>query len=550
MAQTKCFICKPEPIEFCDESHLKTHALSKDHLRAEHSLKCRVNTDPVAQFKYQQYLRWRDIHRIEEEALKRAERARLRKELEAKKAHGESLGDKEGGGPRRKSPQGNATSQRSTNPALETEQASNENPNAMRAFVEESTYPTSQTWDRDRVAVRNATYVEESSPLRIPETSEKSSARDPGSVKAGAESALAGASQWAKGPQYPGMYAFDAALPEMKRKRNQKKDVSVFITLKRNSENIQAVEEVWYDNLDTVKRTQPITGRVESSSPCMEDDAIQPSRTRRRVSRAATLRDKDANQPVTNLRTYASSPYFESSGLPIPLQVDHQSTTGKGGLYHNQSQQARQIEGQTTMHSGSSHGVHSQQCAGGMQMLTSEFHPPQQTPNLDNAFGYPGYAPATTPIINGADFSSTHRPTAFRTGFQPDPHSTSLSEYWTKDGYNLAGFLQDHASSFGYRMGHTGFGSPLRALAAAKMQSSPNEGVGSSAPSAGSHDLSHASVPPSSSHDTTFATPGSDAYTLQSEGVTTQQCYAGNNVYPHCINPALIHDTSHTIDPS
>lgn len=78
-----------------------------------------------------------------------------------------------------------------------------------------------------------------------------------------------------KGVVHEGMGLFDSATPEMKRKRNQKKDVSVLARLELNSIEVEATELVWSSpSLGNLKRMKPITGNPDSD----EDTSSSPTK--------------------------------------------------------------------------------------------------------------------------------------------------------------------------------------------------------------------------------------------------------------------------------
>jgi hypothetical protein len=67
-----------------------------------------------------------------------------------------------------------------------------------------------------------------------------------------------------KGVQWPGMAMFDSATPEMKRKRNQKKEYSVIEQLQATSEFIEPTEMIFdNNNAFALRRSREITGDAE-----------------------------------------------------------------------------------------------------------------------------------------------------------------------------------------------------------------------------------------------------------------------------------------------
>ena len=102
-----------------------------------------------------------------------------------------------------------------------------------------------------------------------------------------------------KGEIWPGMDLFDSATPEMKRKRNQKKEKSVLELLQATSEIIEATELV-FDADGELKQEREITGEPNidgnplpgETSPEPEEPPLKKRQTRR--SRPA-LTERDAN---------------------------------------------------------------------------------------------------------------------------------------------------------------------------------------------------------------------------------------------------------------
>lgn len=62
-----------------------------------------------------------------------------------------------------------------------------------------------------------------------------------------------------KGVQYPGMDIFDSATPEMKRMRNQRKDVAVLNQMKATSAEV-VPDEIVYNMDGSISHTRDIFG--------------------------------------------------------------------------------------------------------------------------------------------------------------------------------------------------------------------------------------------------------------------------------------------------
>ncbi|MCJ1330583.1 hypothetical protein MMC10_007268 [Thelotrema lepadinum] len=72
-----------------------------------------------------------------------------------------------------------------------------------------------------------------------------------------------------KGVIWPGMSLFDAASPEARRMRNQKKDTSVLAIMRANSQMVEPTEVIYFPSWE-VKKERFISGDVESSPPPVE----------------------------------------------------------------------------------------------------------------------------------------------------------------------------------------------------------------------------------------------------------------------------------------
>lgn len=92
-----------------------------------------------------------------------------------------------------------------------------------------------------------------------------------------------------KGVVWPGMDIFDSATPEMRRKRNQKKDVSVVEQLQANSVVVEPTEFV-FEADGTKKKEKVINGRVDLSSSPFRQPASPPRKEKR-----VPLADKSVN---------------------------------------------------------------------------------------------------------------------------------------------------------------------------------------------------------------------------------------------------------------
>ena len=97
-----------------------------------------------------------------------------------------------------------------------------------------------------------------------------------------------------KGVLWPGMDMFDAATPDMRRKRNQKKSTDVITRLEAVSRDIEATEVV-YSAEGIVQKERPITGYPHPDSSPLKGEPTPPPKKKRLAPRRKPLAPKDPN---------------------------------------------------------------------------------------------------------------------------------------------------------------------------------------------------------------------------------------------------------------
>jgi len=133
-----------------------------------------------------------------------------------------------------------------------------------------------------------------------------------------------------KGIYWPGMDIFDSATPDMRRKRNQKKDISVVEQLEASSREVEASELIFTPDHFSFKKKRDISGLPEEdSSPTRSDTPPLP----RGYSKRPALSELDRNR--LSRSSYQSSypsgyhsSYQSSARLSTPSFPTH-------GLYHD-----------------------------------------------------------------------------------------------------------------------------------------------------------------------------------------------------------------------
>lgn len=227
-----------------------------------------------------------------------------------------------------------------------------------------------------------------------------------------------------KGAVWPGMAIFDSATTEMKRKRNQKKDVSVLDQLEQNSLEVEPTEIIYFP-FGYIKKQRRISGRVDSSSPLPEELPPPPPPPPPPVKRKATTRpaltEKDVN----------------GSNAPRKMcRRQRQSPTGPRD--HAQTRGSRP-KAAFSVHRDSGEVFGHQ---GGMNVLNSAFEPPLSSQQQFHSSGVnltQQFAPANcTPYIP-ADASGLQSVGSYF------PHQVEYGpanvNFYGPYGYDLAAFL-------------------------------------------------------------------------------------------------------------
>jgi hypothetical protein len=105
-----------------------------------------------------------------------------------------------------------------------------------------------------------------------------------------------------KGVYWPGMDIFDSATPEMRRKRNQKKDSSVVEQLELNSQEVEATELI-FTPTGTYKRKR----RISCSESDEDDETEIKIESPQPIRRRPALANLDANAPHRTRRSTRQS---------------------------------------------------------------------------------------------------------------------------------------------------------------------------------------------------------------------------------------------------
>jgi hypothetical protein len=116
-----------------------------------------------------------------------------------------------------------------------------------------------------------------------------------------------------KGVVWPGMSLFDAATPELKKKRNQKKDDSVGERLANMSEGVQKEELIFSSSGDFCKK-RPITGQPQPEDDVLPGEEV-PSRPPK-AQRAPRKKTSEDNKPLEDKKPLEAKD-FKTSIKPV-----------------------------------------------------------------------------------------------------------------------------------------------------------------------------------------------------------------------------------------
>ncbi|KAI9780915.1 MAG: hypothetical protein M1835_004386 [Candelina submexicana] len=326
-----CNICPKKP-KFSDVSHLLTHVSSKAHLSNYYKVRVRGGTEPDAREQVAAYDRWYEEYGVE---LLMSQRMHCK--------------DKKSARSERKSTRVSSsatTRRRNTNIPVSTipnegsddhldprlsydagvESALNHPPMATAAqhkahIPRMHLWPTSrdQMFDSptplkspdptsdgstssgtptmdpnfDPCITYSPTRFPASDSLNYPAATHEDTARDAHLEEALDDFDLIEESTKLKGVLWPGMALFDSATPEMRRKRNQKKDGSILEQMKLNSVEVEPTELIFTPE-GSLKRERRISGLVEEDSPLKP--VKPPPKKRAKKGKRPILGEMDPNQ--------------------------------------------------------------------------------------------------------------------------------------------------------------------------------------------------------------------------------------------------------------
>ncbi|KAF2141747.1 uncharacterized protein K452DRAFT_358843 [Aplosporella prunicola CBS 121167] len=313
-----CNICPKKP-SFSDVSHLLTHIASKGHLSHYYRCKVRAASETDARECLENYDRWYADWKVEKlmsERMSAKDKKRSRTkssinvEPDATRSKPSSARPTQADDLRRRAI--NSLDPRLSAPPVKDEPSPTPPPMLGDTFSYH-TYPRmTSSWPSPHTASTDTTLttpgMDGSDVFTESTDTFERKLTSPSPFSTLGESTLAEAdvdmrdpmavseASKLKGVYWPGMDIFDSATPEMKRKRNQKKDTSVLEQLEENSREVEPNEMV-FTPFGSLYKSKTISGSDTSSSPIKLDASPKCPR----LNRAALL-DLDLNQPRSRRR--------------------------------------------------------------------------------------------------------------------------------------------------------------------------------------------------------------------------------------------------------
>ncbi|KAK5132276.1 hypothetical protein LTR08_009264 [Meristemomyces frigidus] len=223
-----------------------------------------------------------------------------------------------------------------------------------------------------------------------------------------------------KGVLWPGMALFDSATPEMKRKRNQKKDYSVMEQLKATSEYVEPNEMI-FDADGNLRKQRVITGNPDpeddesllSGEASPEPDLYikkRPARPTRRPRPALT--EKNVNTGRTLRRRQADPPPPRNRKAAYYDEEDDDLTYGQP--------KARKRTGLSIHRDNSGPEITFNEQAGPLNYLTTGYRNPFQPDQAQLQHQHTQHRPHTQPSYTQTNYGRGHqRVPSFTFGGQP-----------------------------------------------------------------------------------------------------------------------------------
>ncbi|OJD31086.1 type-2 protein geranylgeranyltransferase subunit beta protein [Diplodia corticola] len=344
-----CSICPRQP-KFSDVSHLLTHIASKGHLAHYYKLQIRAASEADAREEIDSYNTWYTewgIEHLMSDRMNLKDKRRTR--TRASNARARQTPNPANDSLRRKAANAYALDPRLADQLVKDEPSPSQSPKFPdRLYPPPAFAPKQHAWpspfSHSTVSSSNPGLMEGSDifteksepcsravtpPVTAPSTAPSFHAdKDDDEV---VDTTIVSEASRLKGIYWPGMDIFDSATPEMKRKRNQKKDVSVVEQLEYNSREVEATEHIWTP-CGTLRKERPISGSVTDSSPVKFDGSpsidyqVRPPL----LELVPNIRESSRQQSRASTRTRRRSPRKRNDNdLILEDELDLQRAMGQ-----------------------------------------------------------------------------------------------------------------------------------------------------------------------------------------------------------------------------
>ncbi|KAF2810528.1 uncharacterized protein BDZ99DRAFT_387166 [Mytilinidion resinicola] len=398
-----CNICPKKP-NFSDVSHLLTHIASKGHLSHYYKVKVRSSSEDASRRLIEAYDRWYSEWNVEHlmsdrMSQKDKKRTRARPSTAPQRSNRPRSGL-------------NSLDPRLSENTIKIEDHTPTPPPMLdQASRHRSFAPRMQLWPPSRSLSRRYASPDYDDDDSISEPvgrrayyyglNESAIVDDDTTTVTTEESTISECTKL-KGVYWPGMDIFDSATPEMRRKRNQKKDSSVLEQLEINSKEVEPTEIIFTPQ-GTFKKQRRISGSsFEESSPIKLEDS--PKRT---FIPRPVLAEMDTNRPRRTRQ------HTRQGTFPGAIRNNYDGASSHLDFEYGDFGQKKK-SGFDVFHDQEVTFAH----PAGFNYLTSEFHytPPAPSPAfsfkpLANAFQYD----------NKENVDTLHHQPAFYGGGLPFP---------------------------------------------------------------------------------------------------------------------------------
>ncbi|KAL5117224.1 hypothetical protein ACEQ8H_004913 [Pleosporales sp. CAS-2024a] len=329
-----CNICPKRP-NFSDVSHLLTHIASKGHLSNYYKVKVRSSHEDASRRIIDAYDRWYADWGVEQLMSQRMNQKDKRRPRTRPMAHATPAAPVQAPAPRPARRVavhvGNLVDPRLADQQVIKSEPMDDSPTQgtrLGPVLRHRPFASlAQYWATDsQASSRSYTNPDGDSSSEYSDPSERRryhyAARDSCAVEDDpidtAEDPMAvSESTKLKGIYWPGMDIFDSATPEMRRKRNQKKDRSVVAQLELNSQEVEAVEVIFTPR-GSLKRQRRISNAEydDEEEVDIKTETPQPTRVRPALARL-DANARRARQQTRALFPPVSRTQYEERGRSI-----------------------------------------------------------------------------------------------------------------------------------------------------------------------------------------------------------------------------------------